>query len=153
MWSDKDRQAWKAKHPNYGREYHQKHKVKIRARVTLWKVAFKKEHGVAHSTLWRQHHVSLERKRERPRWRKSKYGISEVEYQHLLKKQKGLCAICGRGPGRGDLALCVDHDHKTKRIRGLLCHRCNVALGLLDEKPQRLRKALRYLLAYGYKGK
>lgn len=47
-------------------------------------------------------------------------------YDELLEAQGGVCAICGRPPKTRRLHL--DHDHKTMRVRGLLCHRCNRAL-------------------------
>jgi hypothetical protein len=56
------------------------------------------------------------------------------EYERVRKKvleaQKGKCAICGRIPGKQP--LCLDHDHKTNRIRGLLCNSCNVKLGWFE---------------------
>lgn len=54
---------------------------------------------------------------------KSLYGIALREYKRLLKAQKGVCAVCQRPPKTRKLA--VDHDHKTKKVRGLLCHICN----------------------------
>lgn len=58
------------------------------------------------------------------------YGITMAEYDTMLKGQGGVCAACG---GREDVKgrrLCVDHDHDTGRVRGLLCHKCNTAIGL-----------------------
>jgi Recombination endonuclease VII len=69
------------------------------------------------------------------------YDMSPEEYQSLLYKQKGCCAICGSlmdGPR-------VDHDHQSGKVRGLLCHQCNVVLGLMRENPDRLRNAAEYL--------
>lgn len=77
-------------------------------------------------------------------WRRYKYGISHDEYDALLKEQNGLCAICGR-PDRLGKSLAVDHDHKTKLIRGLLCQNCNQAIGLLDDSIDLLLAAVQYL--------
>ena len=55
-----------------------------------------------------------------------------------------LCAMCGGTPTRAE-GWHVDHDHETGGIRGVLCSRCNHAIGLLDEDPQRLRAAADYL--------
>ena len=52
-----------------------------------------------------------------------KYGVTIWTYGDLLSKQKGLCAICLRTPKTK--RLCVDHDHKTGQVRGLLCYVCN----------------------------
>ena len=73
---------------------------------------------------------------------KRRYGITQAEYDALLAKQAGACAICRRQPkGR----LCVDHCHLTGRIRGLLCHKCNIGLGNLREDHRTLIAALAYL--------
>ena len=79
------------------------------------------------------------------------YGVSVQCYQKMLDKQGGGCAICGNvSPGRGKggaplLMFCVDHDHNTDVIRGLLCRACNAAIGLLGDDPQRIRVAAEYL--------
>lgn len=51
----------------------------------------------------------------------------------MLQQQRGLCAVCQR-PSRDGRSLCVDHDHKTGRVRGLLCSSCNKALGFVDDE-------------------
>jgi len=73
-----------------------------------------------------------------------KFDITPGEYDRMLKRQGGGCAICSREPSE-HRRLAVDHDHKTKEIRGLLCGRCNVALGLLDDSVSRLLEAIYYL--------
>ena len=59
-----------------------------------------------------------------------------------MQDQQCKCKICGNKPQK---PLYVDHCHETKRIRGLLCHQCNVALGHMNDDPQRLEKAISYL--------
>jgi Recombination endonuclease VII len=73
---------------------------------------------------------------------KRRYGISAAEYEALLAKQDGACAICRK---RSKERLCVDHCHLTGRIRGLLCHACNLALGYLKDDQASLVAALAYL--------
>lgn len=75
-----------------------------------------------------------------------KYGITQADYDALLAKQRGGCAICGRKP-TGKMSLHVDHDHSddNRRIRGLLCFRCNNALGDLGDDVAHLGKAIAYL--------
>lgn len=65
----------------------------------------------------------------------------------MLSEQCGGCAICGRKP-RPDISLHLDHDHETGQLRGILCFRCNNALGDFDDDPALLQCALGYLLAY-----
>lgn len=74
------------------------------------------------------------------------FGISIDEYEKLWAKQKGLCAICEQ-PERTVRTgnLCVDHNHQTGVVRGLLCSHCNRGIGLLHDDPRILRKAIRYL--------
>jgi Autographiviridae endonuclease VII len=69
-----------------------------------------------------------------------KYNLTPEDYESLLKKQNFKCAICLQY-GK----LCIDHDHATNKVRGLLCTRCNVAIGLLKEHPEYIRRALTYL--------
>lgn len=78
------------------------------------------------------------------------YGISPAEYDALFAAQAGLCAICRKPESMERLGvlrgLCVDHDHKTGKVRGLLCARCNVAIGHLTDDPAVIHAAARYLL-------
>ena len=74
---------------------------------------------------------------------KRKYGISLQEYDELLRSQGGVCAICGGTDG--DKRMAVDHDHASGKVRGILCQRCNRALGLFKDDKVKLRKAISYL--------
>ncbi len=72
------------------------------------------------------------------------YGITVEEYDDMLESQGGGCYICGIGPvGR---ALDIDHDHRTGKVRGLLCSNHNRALGLLGDDPDLLLAAHTYLV-------
>lgn len=77
-----------------------------------------------------------------------KYGITLDEYNSLLEKQGGKCAICGitREECNDKRALPVDHDHETGHVRGILCHSCNRALGLFKDSPDVTAKATEYLI-------
>lgn len=81
---------------------------------------------------------------KRNQWR-DRYGIkfSLEEYDQMLQAQKGLCALCRQLPK--SRSLHVDHDHETGRVRGLLCMKCNRALGYLQDSPVLLRTAAKYL--------
>lgn len=75
------------------------------------------------------------------------YGITEEQYQELYEKQEGQCAICGQWQE----VLAVDHEHGEKGIeavRGLLCRKCNRAVGALGDTVEGLEKALNYLKAH-----
>ena len=72
------------------------------------------------------------------------YGIGLEEYNEMLNQQGSKC-VCGAFTGRNNAeALHVDHDHNTGLIRGLLCHRCNRAIGLVDD-PKSLRALADYI--------
>ena len=70
-----------------------------------------------------------------------RYGITLAEKQLLHKKQQGRCAICDQ-PHE---TLCVDHNHITRKVRGLLCLNCNKGLGHFYDSPERLYQAINYL--------
>ena len=73
-----------------------------------------------------------------------KYGIDFDEFQKMLISQNGGCAICGKTqPGKRDFH--IDHDHKTGKVRGLLCVNCNLGIGNMQDDPSLLRLAIRYL--------
>lgn len=80
------------------------------------------------------------------------FGITLAQYDELLTKQYGLCAICDKpetilDKRSGKLkSLAVDHDHITGKIRGLLCSQCNRSLGGFQDSPEILRSAIEYLV-------
>lgn len=85
-----------------------------------------------------------------------KYGITLEDFTRLIAKQNFRCKICSRflhiyQPGKGlsggtrPNVACVDHCHKSGKVRGILCGPCNVAIGKLDDDPKRCRLAARYL--------
>lgn len=71
------------------------------------------------------------------------YGLTRAEYDAMVIAQGGVCAVCGRGPQRTE--LCIDHDHETGRVRGLLCQHCNRGLGLLGDDATLMRKLADYV--------
>ena len=77
---------------------------------------------------------------------RSRYGITLAQYRAMVEEQKGVCAICNSfTPTKSHSRLCVDHDHSTGRIRGLLCNACNRGLGDFANSILRLRRATAYL--------
>jgi hypothetical protein len=73
-----------------------------------------------------------------------KYGITADNFKQMFETQQGKCAICNEEP-KTKRGLHVDHDHETGKVRGLLCHGCNVALGSFKEDVTLLNKAIEYL--------
>lgn len=77
---------------------------------------------------------------------KRNYGLSFKEYDSMLQKQNGVCAIClSPPPDHHKKRLNIDHCHTTGRVRGLLCDACNRALGLFKDSPDVMLKAISYL--------
>ena len=76
--------------------------------------------------------------------RKSRYGITEEQYQELFADQRGCCAICWQATTE---ELAVDHDHDTKQVRALLCKQCNTLVGVIESGFVRL--AMQYLKKHG----
>lgn len=103
---------------------------------------------------WRKNNpdrVRVQVDRARGSHRKRAYGVTPFQYEAMLKAQNGTCAICCQPERRRSKKwvtreLCVDHDHATGKVRGLLCSDCNVAISLLRENPELLDAARDYLL-------
>lgn len=75
----------------------------------------------------------------------TQYGITQDEYLQLYKDQDGQCKICGAQRA----TLPIDHNHKTGKVRGLLCHSCNFGLGHFQDSVQLLTNAIAYLESGG----
>lgn len=78
------------------------------------------------------------KRREKSNTLMRKYGITIEDYEQMLERQNGVCAICLRPESGVDKSstvkqLAVDHDHETGRVRGLLCFRCNVVTARFEE--------------------
>jgi hypothetical protein len=77
---------------------------------------------------------------------KRNYGVNFSDYDKMLKKQNGGCAICkSPAPNHHKKRLNIDHCHITGRVRGLLCDACNRALGLFKDSPDIMLKAISYV--------
>lgn len=94
---------------------------------------------------FRIHGKNKEKKYRKHITLKYKYGISMERYNEMFEEQNGLCKICDYKFGQKPSDCYVDHDHKTKEVRGLLCQHCNTGLGSFKDNPQSLAKAIDYL--------
>lgn len=129
----------------YNPEYYLANKEKFAARDKAWREANperakenrrrsylkNKEQNLAYSTMYN---------------RKRRYGVTDEEYQTLLIKQNGVCAICSKTCTR---QLALDHDHDTGKVRGLLCNSCNRGLGYFKDSQVLLGNARDYLIEHG----
>lgn len=82
--------------------------------------------------------------KERIRHIKALYGLSYRDWLQIWKEQEGKCAICGK-VFKSPSHSCVDHNHKTGEVRGLLCRMCNIGLGHFYDDSVLLEKAQKYL--------
>lgn len=86
---------------------------------------------------------------------KKQYGMTEAAYNEMLIGQGGVCDICKKpetgtsGPYRTPRSMAVDHDHVSGKVRALLCHKCNAALGMLHEDKNVVLALYAYLVKHG----
>lgn len=93
------------------------------------------------STSCRARGVATETRPSRKSWQETRYGLTSEDIDRLLQRQAGVCAIC-QVPHD---ALCIDHDHTTGEVRGLLCKTCNSGIGFLGDSITNVKRALLYL--------
>lgn len=82
----------------------------------------------------------------RKRHQVKKYGLTLEDYLSMHRAQNGRCKICDKKDSEEVLNLCVDHDHDSGKVRGLLCDFCNTSLGFLKDDPDLFVKAAKYIL-------
>jgi len=95
------------------------------------------------SIQWAKSNPEKVAEHRRKRNLKKKYGLSVEQYEKMTIEQNNSCYICGCVSLRRRLN--VDHCHKTGAVRKLLCDKCNMAIGLLEDDTTRLEKARKYL--------
>jgi hypothetical protein len=79
------------------------------------------------------------------RARVRKYGLSVPQYTAMVAQQNGICAVCLKVPEKGRMGLCIDHDHRRRKLRSLLCGRCNLGVGNFKDDSAALRRAGDYV--------
>lgn len=127
----KSHPEWALYNQVYAREWRQQAENRIR--------------DSAYRKKYRADPAKVERIRERGRKssRRQKYGLTDDAYKSLLEAHNYQCAICF------DIeVLCVDHNHETGKVRGILCARCNSGIGMLRDSLLLVQKASEYLEKY-----
>ena len=97
-----------------------------------------------HYSKWKSNGGFRNKEKRKSYYLKFTYGISLDQFNSLLTKQNNCCAICNRVSPTG-YNWHVDHCHKTGRIRGILCSKCNQGLGMFEENIISIKKAIEYL--------
>jgi len=122
---------WRRKNPDRIKGYNQR----ARARQVVWARADRKKNPAKYEAYKY----------------KARYGITRADYLVLLDAQHGGCVVCGRIPKNGQ-RLVTDHDHGTGKIRGLLCHDCNLTEGKYKGHPEWLERMAAYIRENGFHG-
>lgn len=135
-----------------------KHDSKIWNKHGLTYRQYRTVYAKWHKARQRGHNVSLEFYLENRHlqiclWRKTKvyrlkssvkkFGLTVEQYKFIYDSQKGKCAICGDKEGKKNFS--IDHDHKTGKVRGLLCNNCNSGIGYLRDNVKIIFKAAEYI--------
>ena len=128
--SDRKKVA-KEKDPELALRKREQHKVWYRKN---------KEYKDLQNKTWREENKSKFRSSNLKR----RFGITHEQFEDILKTQDNKCAICGVDQDVCGKYLCIDHDHETGKIRGLLCDLCNRALGQFQDNLEVLKKAVEY---------
>lgn len=94
--------------------------------------------------------LSAKRKASRPKWRRKSYrfkayGITKEDYDRMFIEQGGKCKICQKHQSEFKEKLAIDHCHTKGTVRGLLCKKCNLGIGLFEDNPIFLQSAIKYL--------
>lgn len=125
------------------RRYYERNKEKIKTQTYAYRAK--------HPERWREKNRRYQQERAKADpnyWRaksiKKRYGITIEEFEQLLKAQENRCAIC-RTPADQIKRKCIDHCHRTGKVRGILCQGCNVAIAHLRDDPLIALRASEYL--------
>ena len=129
----------------YARQYAQNHREKMKEYLYIWR----KENPEKSKAIYKKYSSSKKGKiRNRKCAKKNRllgYGITEDVLESMRKEQKNKCAICGKMINESTKNFAIDHDHKTGKVRGLLCMNCNIGLGAFVDNKVIMQKAIDYL--------
>jgi len=127
------------------RRWRATHKEKERQR-RLERYKANREINIQQNAEWYRKNKDWRKLKDRRVWLKKNYGITPAQYDEMFKAQEGCCAICGTLGGDTQYTrLVVDHSHETKKVRALLCRKCNLMVGYANDKPEILVQGAKYL--------
>ncbi len=122
-------------------EYSKTHRTERNKYNTAWQKQNKDKVALYQKRAYEKNPLRLRNNRL-----KSEYGISIDEYRQMHAAQSGVCSICQSVCFSGTLS--VDHDHETGKVRGLLCRKCNTAIGMLGDDIKLVQRAVNYLKSF-----
>lgn len=128
-------------------EFHEKNNARSKEYYKANKEIIAEKAKIKNKKLMQKDPISL-REMKRKVFIKSTYGITINDYNRMLEEQDFECKICGKKHQEepAQHRLHIDHNHITGKVRGLLCKRCNTAIGAFDDNVPRLYNAIHYLL-------
>lgn len=129
-------------HGKRSRQWAKVHPDKVTKSRKKWQAA-NKDKSVAAARDWQRRNPERVKIAQRSRLLKS-YGLTEADYDRMMIEQNGCCEVCFV-PFENDTKICVDHDHVTHAVRGLLHDSCNRGIGLLGDNEETLRRAADYV--------
>ena len=142
-------QCWcKQCHSEGNKRYRQTEKGKQCARRSVRKYRQSEKGKIKTKKYWKSKPGKLASRKTKL---KQKFGITLEQYNKMFESQRGVCVICRKpetkrsNKGIGLRMLAVDHNHKTGQVRGLLCDKCNLMLGLANDNVTILLNAANYL--------
>lgn len=129
------RSEYRKAHPEKRRVYNKAYREKNKDKRNAYEKLYRQKSKASPKKDSQRIHEAFRSRKSRL---KHIFGITIEEYKNMLEAQDGVCAIC-KNPEvvhnkHGTLrSLAVDHDHQTGKVRGLLCHRCNTRLGIVED--------------------
>lgn len=136
---------WKTENKAALREYQRQWVEENREKVSAYNVAYMSNYVKTEAYSQARH-----------RRRMKQYDLTDAEFNAMWEAQDGCCAICNiklQPRGRSRHSAAIDHNHKTREVRGVLCRGCNHGIGSLGDSPSILISAAKYLTERGYYGK
>jgi hypothetical protein len=131
--------AFRKANPDYDKNQYRKHRKKIRLRYSRY-YKINKDNINKKKRIYRSKYPETVIE-----VRMKKYGITLKEYRIMFFKQNKRCGVCGRKQRPKERMFDIDHDHKTRKVRGIICNCCNFLLGYAKDNTDILHKAIRYL--------
>lgn len=155
-YKDKDKEkAWRKQYnithadkiKKYKKEYNKKYKTEKAILLNTYRREYYSKHKKSELTRmknYRLKNLDKFKKYDKKLGLKKKYNLTIEQFEQMRIDQNNCCALCLTTFKTGK-DTCVDHCHKTNKVRGLLCHKCNTGIGALNDSIVLLKKAIEYI--------
>lgn len=144
QYEEKRKNSGKRKEYREKRDAEYRNKPENKLRIKLYGKEYGKKNRKKRLMQNKKYKQSEKGKNARHRDLIKTYGLTVEQYDQMLELQNGVCAICG-GQNKDGRRLFIDHCHQSKKIRGLLCTKCNLMLGAVNDSVEVLANAIKYL--------